>query len=354
MLKFLLTHRGIYLSFRLEGNRVIVKPPYANSLTLFIHILLNQTAMKKLLMLALLSLVISACQYEEEDYFGPESPEETTPEDGGQSNLEGEEGSLTLYRVNANTIEKIKDYPVGARLRPYQQDQGRHFEIWDFVTRLLPLGSRNRIAEFEVFHGDGELLGYVAPLNDGDLSKWRFALAIDAANRLDIIELQSLFTFVAIHEYGHILSLNESQLNVATGENSCTHFHPGEGCSAPNSYINRLFLLGWADIYDEVDFDDPEGIYLQYPDRFVSEYAATNPGEDIAEVFGYFVTMPNAPLGNRIADRKIQLMYEYPELVALREQIRSSAAEARLPIDNLNMRAAFKRFQIRRPGGCVH
>ncbi|MEM7573319.1 MAG: hypothetical protein AAF433_10480 [Bacteroidota bacterium] len=312
--------------------------------------------MNKLLCLGLFSLIISACQYEEEGSFGPELPEPTEINVGPEeSQAEGEEGSLTLYRVNANTIEKVKDYAVDANLRPYQQDRGRHQEMWDYVTRLLPLASRARIAEFEVFHGDGDLLGYVAPINEQDLSKWRFALAIDAAGDLSNIDFQSLFAFVSIHEYGHILSLNESQLKSGIGESSCTHFHPGEGCSTPNSYINRLFLLGWADIYDELDLDDPEDIYYRYPERFVSEYAATNPGEDIAEVFSFFVTSAAAPTGNSIADQKIQLMYEYPELVSLREDIRSSIGEARMPpTGSLGTQAAFKRFQLRRPGGCVH
>lgn len=312
--------------------------------------------MNKLLCLGLFSLFLSACQYEDDGSFESTFTESTEVNTGPEeSQAEGEEGSLTLYRVAGNTIEKIKDYAVGTNLRPYQQDQGRHQEMWDYVRRLLPLASRARIAEFEVFHGGGDLLGYVSPINEQDLSKWRFALAIDAAGDLSSIDFQSLFAFVTIHEYGHILSLNESQLNASTGESSCTHFHPGEGCSAPNSYINRLFLLGWADIYDELDLEDPEDIYYRYPERFVSEYAATNPGEDIAEVFSFFVTSAVPPRGNSIADQKIQLMYEYPELVALRADIRSSIGEARLPpTGSLGTQAAFKRFQLRRPRGCVH
>ena len=60
--------------------------------------------------------------------------------------------------------------------------------------------------------------------------------------------------------------------------------------------------------------------YAKYPDQFVSEYAATNPVEDIAESWTEFVMRPK-PTGTSIADQKVQFFYEYPELVETRRQI---------------------------------
>ena len=60
--------------------------------------------------------------------------------------------------------------------------------------------------------------------------------------------------------------------------------------------------------------------YSKYPDQFVSEYAATNPREDIAESWTEFVMRPK-PTDTSTADQKVQFFYEYPELVETRRQI---------------------------------
>lgn len=296
--------------------------------------------MQKYMLFLLAILFIVSC---EKEAFSPEDDFDFT-EDGGQDqpDLAGEEGALTLYQVNGDNIAKVQDYSVSSDLLNYQRDESRHQEIWEYVVKLLPANARTRIVEFEVFYGDNDLLGYVAPIDESDLSRWRFALAIEAAGDLSTINFQELFTFVVIHEYAHILTLNERQVDVNGTERSCGNFFTGEGCSQSGSYINRLYQLGWADIYASHDDEDPYATYDRYPDRFVSEYAATNPGEDIAEVFSFFVTQKNRPTGNTIADQKISLMYEFAELVAMRDQIRASVDVDGLSPGSLGTQAAFK------------
>ena len=137
---------------------------------------------------------------------------------------------------------KLRDYNVGTDLKSFQQDYAKHFEMWNFVIRLLPENQRARLEQFEVFHGGGELLGYVEPIEEGDLSRWKFALAIDAANQLEEINLKDLFTYVSIHEYGHVVTLNETQIN--SGQNNCNEFNPDEGCATSNSFINQVYKIG--------------------------------------------------------------------------------------------------------------
>ena len=250
---------------------------------------------------------------------------------GGQGQS-GESGGLTLYRVtNGTTITKIKDYEVSGDLKSYQQDEGKHFKMWEFYTQLIPESQRKFITEFEVFHGGNELAGYVNAIGE-DNSKWKLGLAIDLADDLSTIDLQNEFTYTCIHEQGHILTLNSTQLDANAG--SCSNFQVSEGCAKSNAYINRLFELGWADIYEEhqnLNTDqEVQDFYNKYSTRFVSNYAATNPGEDIAEVFAYYVTSDQLPSGNSIADKKIRLLSEFPELVELRQQIRQNPTLTRL------------------------
>ena len=234
---------------------------------------------------------------------------------------ESSEGAITLYKVTNGQLIKIKDFEVASNLQAFQADTEKHERMWELFARLVPTDQLQYFKEFEIMYGNHELLGYVAPLNDNDLSSWKMGLAIEAATGLETIDLQNDFVYTMIHEYAHVLTLNNTQVTV--GMNNCPNFHTGEGCAKQNSYINRIFDLGWADIYDEFqNTNNPDNFYFKYEDRFVTDYAASNPGEDIAEVFTTFVVSDNAPTGNTIADQKVKLMYEYPELVELRDHMR--------------------------------
>lgn len=306
---------------------------------------------KQLVILFAIVFIIASCDNNYD--FEPTLSDDDQPiidNNEGEYNDQEEEGSLTLYRISGDEVTKIKDYPIASNLQSFQQDYAKHLKMWDFVSRLLPLEDRDKISEFEVFHGQGELLGYVTPVDQSDLSKWRFALAIDAAEQIEDINLKDLFAFVAIHEYGHIVTLNNEQVAISNG--GCSNYFTGEGCSNSNSYINRLYNLGWADIYQELDEDNPYALYEKYTDRFVSDYAATNPGEDVAEVFSFFVINDNAPTGNSIADQKIKLLYEYPELVELRRKIRVNGHVPVQRMDSWRNNPLYSKIRICGRKGC--
>ena len=244
------------------------------------------------------------------------------------NSAQGEEGALSLYNINGDAITLLKDYNVKNKYKTFQSDKNKHQQMWDYFAKLIPQGDRRYIVEFEVIHGEGELLGYVTPIDDSDLSRWRMGLAIDQAGDLSKIDLATEFAYTSIHEYGHVLTLNHTQIDAAGASGSCGAFHLEEGCSNADSYINELYNIGWADImgeFNKIKNDNQSyKFYEKYKDRFVTEYAASNPAEDIAEVFSVFVTAANAPTGNTIADQKVKAMYNYPELVTLRNEIRKN------------------------------
>lgn len=279
-----------------------------------------------LLFLAVFILAFTACEKEIYEPFAEDGQEWTDDDrdddDAGADG--GEEGALTLYRVSGESITKVRDYEIPNRLQAYQDDEARHREMWDYFIRLIPAESRAKIVEFEVIFGDNDLGGYVIPLDENDLSRWKMGLAIDAAGDLSVIDFSDEFALLVVHELAHVLTLNDQQVVVGGDERSCNEFFTGEGCSRSNSYINRFFDLGWADIYNDHDHDRPEETYDRYPDRFVSEYASTNPGEDIAETIAFFISEPDRRTGTTLADQKIQLLYEFPDLVALRDNIRAN------------------------------
>ncbi len=277
-------------------------------------------------------LLVASCS--RNDYFGDEDDFDNLDgqwDDGDWGDEGGASGDdfvkLTTYAIDGNEIIKIQDHSVSQQYQNEQADIGKHQKMWDYYKDLIPLENRKYIKEFVVFHGQGNLAGYVEPLNENDLSRWRMGLAIDITGGLDDRDIKEEFAYTAIHEFAHVLTLNSDQIDVGGSQETCSNYHTGEGCSKSNSYINAFFELGWKDIYEEFLQAEEQGntyeFYQKYGDRFVTDYAASNPGEDIAEVFTVFVVQDQAPSGTTIADKKIQLMYDFPELVSLRNQIRN-------------------------------
>lgn len=311
---------------------------------------------KQFWIFVIIAIVSASCQRKDDFYDDFSNEDVENVDDNGNTwddddnfdddehNHESEDGSLTLYKVTGNDISKIKDFEVPQNLKSFQQDYAKHLQMWEFTAQLIPIEYRDKITEFEVFHGGDQLLGYVAPVDENDLSKWKFALAIDAAEELETIDFKNMFTYTTLHEYGHVLTLNDDQINV--NEENCSTYHTGEGCSKSNSYINRMVALGWADILEEAQDTDPFDLYEKYQDRFLTDYAATNPGEDIAEVFTYFITLKDKPAATTIANKKVRLLYEFPELVEMRNKIRQNETVQALRAGSWVTNPLRERFRI--------
>lgn len=242
---------------------------------------------------------------------------------------------IIRYAIRNNELIDPELGAVTDELVEYQNDSQTHEQLWVYFANLIPADERRFISHFGFFtDGQGEVLAYVEP-NIDNPNQW--VLYVDIQDAQDTEEL----TYTLIHEYAHIMSLNSTQVPFDAeayydenlyeeAESSCPTYFTGEGCSRPNSYINAFFEAFWADIYEEsLEYgDDVESFYEEYEDQFVTDYAATNPAEDIAESFTFFV-MQSKPEGDTIAEEKILFFYDYPELLQLRAEI-AGRAYARL------------------------
>lgn len=251
---------------------------------------------------------------------------------------EGEE-ILVTYEIRGNQILNPEIAEVSADLQAYQEDTEKHQEIWIYFANLIPQEYRISLTTYVIFtDGEEEAIAGVEQ-ETNDPTKW--LLTVDIMDSEDPTEL----TYTLIHEFGHLLTLNSSQVIPdtelfyhpdsesleATAVALCPNYFPGEGCSQADSFLNLFYNRFWVDIYDEwakietVEDDDLyyallDEFYSQYQDQFVTDYAATNPEEDIAESWTYFVLKPK-PDGDTIAEEKVLFFYEWPELVELREKI---------------------------------
>jgi hypothetical protein len=299
--------------------------------------------LKSVAYLIVLLTLFSSCRKED---FGSNADQTTVQ--NGESEIGGE---ITLYEVSGDKITKVKDYDVRGEDLDFQNDRDKHYQIWDLVTKIVPLSHRNKMNKFLIYSGNSsQTAGFVDPTSN-DLSTWRMGIAIDYAYEGGFNAKKEL-SYTIIHEFGHILTLNNEQVNSSIAENDCNGFFLQEGCAKNGSYLHTIYTRFWADIYPDYRDNHNEGqtrmgqFYNKYQDRFVTEYAATNLVEDFAEVFAFFVTMDNRPSGSTIADKKVLMLYEFPELVTLRDQIRS----------NGGTRSAGGESILPLPGawGCVH
>ena len=262
-----------------------------------------------------------------------------------QGRPDGEEKNdfypLAVYHVSGEKIILASSEPVPNDLVPFQEQKDVHQQIWEYYVSLIPKEQRSMLDEFVIVtDGKDKLLAAVTQ-TDENLHSW--ALEVDIADITNSREL----TYTLIHEFAHLLTLNSRQVTPSRavfdnpGDQQvyihealrCDQYFPHEGCSQPNSYINSFYEEFWADIYDDWEqthqarddeqfYENLNGFYQKYQDRFVTDYAVVNPVEDIAESFSFFILSPK-PAGDTIAEKKILFFHDFPELVELRNEIQN-------------------------------
>jgi hypothetical protein len=239
--------------------------------------------------------------------------------DEGWGDEEDEEIILLTYQVNGDEISDPAEASVSGDLVELQRDTEAQEEIWDYFINFMPAEQREPIAEFIIFtDGAGNVLAATDQLDE---TQDTWSLEIDLADTDNKAEL----TYTLLHEYAHILTLNNAQF-VADASSGST-YQSEDNYTAEDSYLNLFYQQFWADIYSEwegyYDDDDVDAFYELYPDQFLTDYAATEPEEDIAESWLYFI-ISLGPEGSSIAEQKIEFFYDFPEMVSLREEIRNN------------------------------
>ena len=249
------------------------------------------------------------------------------------------EYTLVTYEIEGNEIVSPDYENVSADLTSYQDDAQRQEMVWDFYAAMIPPDARDLLTHYIVIT-DG-LGGGLAAVEQSPDDPTDWMLNIDIADTADLQEL----TFTLIHEYGHLLTLNDEQVKIDAylfhnpddddayfeAEDACETYFPGEGCALRSSYLYQFYTQFWDDMYDEwldiqfIEDDDEyyealDEFYFAREDQFVTDYSVTNPEEDIAESWSFFI-MKAKPTGNTIADQKVLFFYQFPELVSLREEI---------------------------------
>lgn len=251
-----------------------------------------------------------------------------------------------VYPVQGNELGDPYYETVSTDLLDEQANLIGQQAVWDYFAAIIPQEQRQFVSEYAVLtDGQYNLMAAVSQTSN-DPNRWVLEVDIVDSTHYDTL------TFTLIHEFGHLLTLNAGQVSPSLPvfnnphdpatysheASMCSNYFTGEGCSLSGSYINTFYQRFWMDKYEEwnaVDSINDDLLYYErlnkfyekYHDQFVTDYAATNPGEDIAESWTYFILAPK-PQGSTIAEQKVLFFYEYPELVELRQQILTNLCNA--------------------------
>ena len=277
---------------------------------------------------AMAMLSIQSCS-KDDDATGPTDTPVVGTDPGDE---DGEDiKNITRYKVDGENIIKDQDFEVTGQALAFQRDTQKHQEIWELTKKIIPLDYRSKMNEFMIYlGGESGVLGYVVERTP-DLAKWQMGIAIDYAYERGF-NADGELAYTIIHEFGHIITLEKQQVDSAVLPTNCKTYFTGEGCAKDESHINKIYQNHWADIWSEFQDvnteTDAQNFYNKYRERFVTQYASTNPGEDIAEVFATFVTRAGGVNGTSGAEKKIQLLYDSTEMVKLRDYIRGNIAKS--------------------------
>lgn len=193
--------------------------------------------------------------------------------------------------------------------------------IRHYIDDALPDEYMEMVYSLEVMTDGDEGNDAYVYMDTHHSNEW--VICIDYANAYDDNGAFSEdFDETVSHEAMHIITLNETQID---NDSKRDTYVVDEGKLKEDSYLNVFYNKFWKDSMDVhkefMDLGEDLGTvayFTEYPDTFITDYAATNPEEDIAESFAYFVSW-DKPTGDKLYEQKILFFYDYPELVEIRK-----------------------------------
>jgi hypothetical protein len=197
--------------------------------------------------------------------------------------------------------------------------------VWSLISSLAPSKKvLDSVVSLEVYYDPENTEDASVSLADDNDDDWSFSL-----NYAAVEDFPTLVP-VIIHEFSHILSLQNSQITSELEDESvvesCKNYLVEEGCLNEDSILNIYFQEFWKDSgdYQEEDRTEDETIdfWADKKDEYVTDYATTNPVEDFAESITFYVTKPAVKAVTIKAD-KVNFFKDYPSIVKYRKQVRN-------------------------------
>lgn len=211
--------------------------------------------------------------------------------------------------------------------------------LWRRVEELVPEEVLAEIVTFEVF-SDPETSGWSEPV---DPEGWHWALGLERGLADHPAELDATI----VHEVAHIVTLDADQVEPAPNPSRrrklldpCPTYLAVDVCVRDGGHLDAFFEAFWEgqlyeewlrihDLSDDAAYEEAFGRFTaSYGDRFVSEYAATSPDEDLAETFQAWVLGDDDAVVTPVVADKFRFLDGRAELADLRLEIRRRLAAA--------------------------
>jgi hypothetical protein len=263
------------------------------------------------------------CYYRESENYDDESNYEYGEFSGGEQEQESE--ILAEYSISGNIIT-LESGDDGIKNR----------EVWNIFTSLIPENARRDFSLYQITNDAAWDTAAHVVQSEQDNTKWILNINLDAFYIDGVLEPEESYATL-IHEFAHVMTLWKDQMRyypitdnqalLDRFSQNCVNQLLQEWCMNRDSYLDDFIDIFWSDSdYLKRVRNQEVYAYDDTPERFITEYAATNPGEDIAESFTYFV-LNGKTSWSSITDQKLNFFYSYRELDSLRKQIRSRLAE---------------------------
>lgn len=223
--------------------------------------------------------------------------------------------------VDDDTIEILGQYAIDPAtddlLGDVPPDQDA---IWERFSELIPADVRPEVHLFVAIDQEASD-GTDGAMQTSPDDLGFYYIALDTTGSSAGAELDRTM----IHEFAHLLSLGPRQITIDVDTvQSCEVYANDTGCPEPGTYLYDFSLEYWPDWLLDDEYPEAVDTFEATPDAFVTEYAATNPAEDLAEIFAEWVLADELPEGDLEKWEKMQFFEDYPEAVELREEIRAS------------------------------
>ena len=217
-------------------------------------------------------------------------------DDLGWGYTDPEEHVLARYRIGGAGELTLMPNSLDLTHGPWTREDLE--EMWESMQAVLPKDAFRDFRSYVPFtDGEGETVAYVLPADPGG-SQWEICL--DPADMGD----RDYFLETVLHEYCHYLTLNHRQADYR-GEPTVETYCEAGMVSREGSYLDDFCQQFWTGYLDDRLADlDSYNFFLRHEEDFVSSYASTDPSEDIAESFTYFVLW-DAPEGDAVREEKL-------------------------------------------------
>lgn len=263
-----------------------------------------------------LVLLLGACS--SDDSSSDDASSDTTEAAGADVVAEPFPGE-----VDDDTIEILGQWEVdGDEILGDVPDE--HQEVWDRFAELFPADTRPEVNLYVPIDADASG-GTDGAMQTDPRDPNVYYIALDATGADEPEELDRTM----IHEFAHLMTLREEQVpRDEDAIDTCEVYSAGDGCPAPESYLAQFSAEFWPGVlFDDIEDGNAEATTARYEadiEAFVTEYAATSPSEDIAEIFAEWVLADELPTGDTVAEQKMYFFEDFPEAIAIRDNIREN------------------------------